>query len=59
MIGVAGMGVGVTAPLVDKDGFPRADVDLLVVRTKRNEIACTSLTSLHFFFLSKINCTLL
>ncbi|XP_058636492.1 26S proteasome non-ATPase regulatory subunit 9 isoform X2 [Onychostoma macrolepis] len=33
-------GVGMDAPLVDMEGFPRADVDLYKVRTARHNIFC-------------------
>lgn len=33
-------GVGMDAPLVDMEGFPRADVDLYKVRTARHNISC-------------------
>ncbi len=33
-------GVGMDAPLVDVEGFPRADVDLYTVRTARHDISC-------------------
>uniref|UniRef100_A0A673GQJ9 26S proteasome non-ATPase regulatory subunit 9 n=1 Tax=Sinocyclocheilus rhinocerous TaxID=307959 RepID=A0A673GQJ9_9TELE len=33
-------GVGMDAPLVDVEGFPRADVDLYKVRTTRHNISC-------------------
>ncbi|XP_026124067.1 26S proteasome non-ATPase regulatory subunit 9 [Carassius auratus] len=33
-------GVGMDAPLVDEEGFPRADVDLYKVRTARHNISC-------------------
>lgn len=33
-------GVGMDAPLVDVEGFPRADVDLYKVRTARHSISC-------------------
>lgn len=34
-------GVGRTGGLVDKDGFPRGDIDIPVIRSKRNELNCT------------------
>ncbi|NXC42445.1 PSMD9 ATPase, partial [Penelope pileata] len=33
-------GVGMDGPLVDAEGFPRADIDLYQVRTARHNIAC-------------------
>uniref|UniRef100_A0A8C9L6D7 26S proteasome non-ATPase regulatory subunit 9 n=1 Tax=Pavo cristatus TaxID=9049 RepID=A0A8C9L6D7_PAVCR len=33
-------GVGMDGPLVDAEGFPRADIDLYQVRTARHSIAC-------------------
>ncbi|TRY79038.1 hypothetical protein DNTS_011025 [Danionella cerebrum] len=33
-------GVGMDAPLVDGEGFPRADVDLYQIRTARHSISC-------------------
>ncbi|OXB64127.1 hypothetical protein ASZ78_002057 [Callipepla squamata] len=33
-------GVGTDGPLVDAEGFPRADIDLYQVRTARHSIAC-------------------
>ncbi|XP_004690775.1 PREDICTED: 26S proteasome non-ATPase regulatory subunit 9 [Condylura cristata] len=33
-------GVGMSEPLVDGEGYPRADVDLYRVRTARHNIAC-------------------
>ncbi|XP_048041247.1 26S proteasome non-ATPase regulatory subunit 9 isoform X3 [Megalobrama amblycephala] len=33
-------GVGMDGPLVDVEGFPRADVDLYKVRTARHSISC-------------------
>ncbi|XP_016086910.1 26S proteasome non-ATPase regulatory subunit 9 isoform X1 [Sinocyclocheilus grahami] len=33
-------GIGMDAPLVDVEGFPRADVDLYKVRTARHNISC-------------------
>ncbi|XP_059379795.1 26S proteasome non-ATPase regulatory subunit 9-like isoform X2 [Carassius carassius] len=38
MLQTAGVGMG--APLVDEEGFPRADVDLYKVRTARHNISC-------------------
>jgi hypothetical protein len=35
-----GTKVGVDGPLVDKDGFPRNDVDIPAIRAKRHELAC-------------------
>lgn len=34
------LGVGRTGSLVDEEGFPLKDVDLYLVRAKRNEISC-------------------
>lgn len=31
-------GVGLTESLVDKDGFPRADLDIYQIRTARNKV---------------------
>ena len=31
---------GLTSPLVDREGFPRADVDLMEARKLRNRHAC-------------------
>uniref|UniRef100_A0A8C6TXD6 26S proteasome non-ATPase regulatory subunit 9 n=1 Tax=Neogobius melanostomus TaxID=47308 RepID=A0A8C6TXD6_9GOBI len=33
-------GVGIEGPLVDAEGFPRADLNLYQIRTARNQIAC-------------------
>ncbi|KAJ0067743.1 hypothetical protein NL108_010059, partial [Boleophthalmus pectinirostris] len=33
-------GVGVEGPLVDAEGYPRADVNLYQIRTARHQIAC-------------------
>ncbi|XP_028312737.1 26S proteasome non-ATPase regulatory subunit 9 isoform X2 [Gouania willdenowi] len=33
-------GVGVSGPLVDAEGFPRADVNLYQIRTARHNISC-------------------
>ncbi|XP_072289246.1 26S proteasome non-ATPase regulatory subunit 9 isoform X2 [Eucyclogobius newberryi] len=33
-------GVGIEGPLVDAEGFPRADVNLYQIRTARHQIAC-------------------
>ena len=33
-------GVGTKGALIDTEGFPRADIDLYVVRTARNKIIC-------------------
>ncbi|KAM8961491.1 26S proteasome non-ATPase regulatory subunit 9 [Pelodytes ibericus] len=33
-------GVGMDGPLVDRDGYPRADVDIYQVRTARHSIIC-------------------
>ncbi|XP_063423987.1 26S proteasome non-ATPase regulatory subunit 9-like [Mytilus trossulus] len=33
-------GVGMKEPLVDKDGFPRNDIDIHTVRTARHDINC-------------------
>ncbi|XP_022052097.1 26S proteasome non-ATPase regulatory subunit 9 isoform X1 [Acanthochromis polyacanthus] len=33
-------GVGVEGPLVDEEGYPRADVNLYQIRTARHEISC-------------------
>ncbi|KAL7986659.1 hypothetical protein Chor_012942 [Crotalus horridus] len=33
-------GVGMSEPLVDADGYPRADVDIYQVRTVRHNIIC-------------------
>ncbi|CAI9740516.1 26S proteasome non-ATPase regulatory subunit 9 [Octopus vulgaris] len=33
-------GVGMTESLVDKEGYPRADIDLYSVRTSRQKIIC-------------------
>ncbi|VDD76987.1 unnamed protein product [Mesocestoides corti] len=32
--------VGMRGPLIDSEGFPRSDIDLVAVRTARNRIAC-------------------
>ncbi|KAK1860149.1 hypothetical protein I4F81_002738 [Pyropia yezoensis] len=32
-------GGGLSGPLVDADGFPRADIDVALVRTRRNRVA--------------------
>ncbi|KAK2194648.1 bifunctional Nas2 [Babesia duncani] len=32
--------VGLKGPLVDKEDFPRNDIDLYAVRTARNRVAC-------------------
>uniref|UniRef100_A0A8B9JVC1 Nas2 N-terminal domain-containing protein n=1 Tax=Astyanax mexicanus TaxID=7994 RepID=A0A8B9JVC1_ASTMX len=32
--------VGMDAPLVDVEGYPRADVDLFQIRTARHSISC-------------------
>uniref|UniRef100_A0A8C0YFV1 26S proteasome non-ATPase regulatory subunit 9 n=1 Tax=Cyprinus carpio carpio TaxID=630221 RepID=A0A8C0YFV1_CYPCA len=37
---IGSAGVGMDAPLVDVEGFPRADVDLYKVRTARHNISC-------------------
>ncbi|KAL6114123.1 psmd9 [Pungitius sinensis] len=37
---LADQGVGVEGPLVDAEGFPRADVDVYHVRTARHSISC-------------------
>uniref|UniRef100_G3NZE4 26S proteasome non-ATPase regulatory subunit 9 n=1 Tax=Gasterosteus aculeatus aculeatus TaxID=481459 RepID=G3NZE4_GASAC len=37
---LADQGVGVEGPLVDAEGFPRADVNVYHVRTARHSIAC-------------------
>lgn len=33
-------GVGIKGPLVDREGYPRADIDIYAVRIARNKIAC-------------------
>ena len=33
-------GVGIDGPLVDKEGYPRADIDVYAVRHARHRIAC-------------------
>ena len=33
-------GVGMDAPLVDKEDFPRADIDIVQVRTLRHQVIC-------------------
>uniref|UniRef100_A0A8C4TVS5 Nas2 N-terminal domain-containing protein n=1 Tax=Falco tinnunculus TaxID=100819 RepID=A0A8C4TVS5_FALTI len=33
-------GVGMHEPLVDAEGFPRADIDLYQVRTARHNVIC-------------------
>ncbi|CAH2295836.1 26S proteasome non-ATPase regulatory subunit 9 [Pelobates cultripes] len=33
-------GVGMDAPLIDREGYPRADVDIYQVRTARHNIVC-------------------
>jgi hypothetical protein len=38
---LAGMGGDVHGPLVDRDGFPRADVDVYQVRTLRHRMRRT------------------
>lgn len=40
-------GVGMNEPLVDADGYPRADVDIYQVRTARHNIICKQ-PVLHF-----------
>lgn len=35
-----GGGVGVEGALVDRDGYPRSDIDVYAVRTARNKIIC-------------------
>jgi hypothetical protein len=32
--------VGMDGPLLDNEQYPRADIDLVVVRTSRNKIIC-------------------
>jgi len=32
--------VGISGPLVDCEGFPRADIDIMLIRTHRNRLAC-------------------
>lgn len=39
---LASLGVARYKSLVDEEGFPLKDVDLFLVRSKRNELACTS-----------------
>lgn len=34
--------VGMKTPLVDSDGFPRADIDVYAVRTARSHLASTA-----------------
>lgn len=34
-------GPGLHGNLIDRDGFPRADIDVLAVRQARHRIACT------------------
>ncbi|XP_015781061.1 26S proteasome non-ATPase regulatory subunit 9 [Tetranychus urticae] len=36
------LNIGMNEPLVDKEGFPRNDVDIYQVRTARNKIVCLS-----------------
>uniref|UniRef100_A0A8C7Z3U6 Proteasome 26S subunit, non-ATPase 9 n=1 Tax=Oryzias sinensis TaxID=183150 RepID=A0A8C7Z3U6_9TELE len=36
-------GVGVEGPLVDAEGYPRADVNLYQIRTARHNISCKGL----------------
>ena len=31
---------GVTGKLVDEEGFPRADIDIIEIRRMRNRLAC-------------------
>mmetsp|Transcript_103127 Transcript_103127/g.199807 ORF Transcript_103127/g.199807 Transcript_103127/m.199807 type:complete len:224 (-) Transcript_103127:4-675(-) len=31
---------GISGPLVDENGFPRADLDIYAIRTARNKLAC-------------------
>ncbi len=33
-------GVGMKGALVDREGFPRGDVDIYVVRTARQKVLC-------------------
>lgn len=33
-------GVGVEDPLVDEEGYPRADINLYQIRTARHNISC-------------------
>ena len=33
-------GVGLKGPLVDRDGYPRSDIDVYAVRVARNKIIC-------------------
>ncbi|XP_063313060.1 26S proteasome non-ATPase regulatory subunit 9 [Pelobates fuscus] len=33
-------GIGMDAPLIDREGYPRADVDIYQVRTARHNIVC-------------------
>ena len=33
-------GVGIDGPLVDEEGYPRADIDVYAVRHARHRIAC-------------------
>ncbi len=35
-----GTAAGLNGPLVDKEGFPRADLDLYAIRTHRHRLAC-------------------
>lgn len=32
--------VGMHGPLLDSEGFPRSDIDVVAVRTARNRIIC-------------------
>ena len=44
-------GVGMQGSLVDSEGFPRADIDIIyAVRTARNKIICKLYTHTHPFF---------
>ncbi|KAF0980836.1 hypothetical protein FDP41_012761 [Naegleria fowleri] len=40
MLSLDKVGVGLKTPLVDDEGFPRADLDLNDIRSKRHRIAC-------------------
>jgi len=37
---LSSLGVGMDKPLVDSEGFPRADIDVYQVRDARHKVAC-------------------
>ncbi len=46
---------GVDGPLIDKEGFPIPNVDLMAVRTARNRLICKNIQIIYIINLNETN----